>query len=625
VSVSPSSPSEPSGKAPSLISSSPRALLSLALLVLTIGSYWPTLSNGFVNYDDDRYLLENPLVGKGLDRHNMALAFGSTAEANWHPLTWIAHMADVQLFGMRAAGHHASSLLLHGLNVILLFLLLDSATGWRWRSALVTAFFAVHPLNVECVAWVSERKSLLSTTFLLLALFAYGRYVKRPGAARYLLVAALFALGLAAKPMVITFPFLLLLVDYWPLGRLSFPEDQRGSFARAFARLALEKAPLLLLVAASAWITLYAQHQGGAVASSVGLPLAYRISNAVYSYLAYLLMGLGPVRLAVFYPHPENSLPLWKPLVAAVLLLAVSVWVWLERDRRYLLTGWLWYLGTMVPVIGVVQVGRQALADRYAYLPFLGLFVMVVWGVGERAGRLRWPAAIPASAAAIALLWFAALTWWQTGFWRDSFTLFGRALAVTKNNYLAENNLGRAYSESGQADLAFVHFQEAARLRPKFGVARYNLGVALLGRGDFAGAQREFEAAAQFAGDRLELAKTRHNLGIVLYEQNQLEPARKEITAALAIAPGKENSLLALGMIDFRLGDYPRAAEDFEKAYSVHPSPQALFWIGRSREAQGDFRGAAAAYLDALRLSPTFREAKERLDALGGKSLMLLR
>jgi protein O-mannosyl-transferase len=626
VSAAPSSPSEPSGNVPSLISSAPRPLLSLALLVLTLASYWPTFSNGFVNYDDDRYLLENPLVSQGLDPHHVVLALRSTAEANWHPLTWIAHMADVQLFGMKAAGHHASSLLLHGLNVILLFLLLDSATGWRWRSALVAALFAAHPLNVECVAWVSERKSLLSTTFLLLAFFAYGWYVKRPGAARYLLIAALFALGLAAKPMVITFPFLLLLVDYWPLRRLSLPEDQpQGSLVRTFGRLALEKAPLLLLVAASAWITLYTQRQGGAVASSAGLPFAYRISNAVYSYLAYLLMGLWPVRLAVFYPHPENSLPLWKPLVAAVLLFSASAWVWLQRERRYLLTGWLWYLGTMVPVIGVVQVGRQALADRYAYLPFLGLFVMVVWGLGELGGKLRWPAAIPASAAAIALAWFAGLTWWQTGFWRDSFTLFGRAVEVTKHNYLAENNLGRAYSESGRADLAFAHFEEAARLRPKFGVARYNLGVGLLARGDFAGAQREFEAAAQYAGDSLELAKTRHNLGIALYEQNRLEPAKKEISAALAITPGKENSLLALGMIDFRLGDYPAAAEDFEKAYSAHPSPQALFWTGRTREAQGNLRGAAAAYQDALRLSPTFREAKERLDALGGKSVLFLR
>lgn len=602
-----------------------RPLVCVLLLVLTIAAYWPTFSNGFVNFDDPRYILQNPLIAKGLDPRQVALAFRSTIEANWHPLTWISHMADVQFFGMNPLGHHASSLALHGLNVVLLFLLLDGATGLRWRSAIVAALFAVHPLNVECVAWVSERKSLLSTAFLLLAFFAYGWYTKKPGAARYSLVVFLFALGLAAKPMVITFPFLLLLVDYWPLQRLgSLGPSEASDFFRKLGRLTLEKIPLFVLVVASACITLYAQHQGGAVATSAGLPLRYRLPNAIYSYLLYVLKGIWPVRLAVFYPHPENSLALWKPVVAAVFLVAISWLVWGYRDRRYLPTGWLWYLGTVVPVIGIVQVGRQALADRYTYLPFLGLFVMIVWGAAELVPKtLSRSILLPATAAA--MVWFATLTWWQTTFWKNSIALFGRALAVTSNNYMAENNIGMVYSENGQADLAFAHFQEAERIRPKFALPHYNLGLSYRAQGNLPAAQREFETAIQYAADPVELVQAHHNLGIVLYEEDQLDAATKELQAALAISPEKENSLLALGMIDFRQANYAQSTAEFQKAYAAHRSPQAIFWIGRNREAQGDLKGAASAYETALRMLPTFKEAHDRLEALKNGQVLLSR
>lgn len=600
-------------------------MVCVLLLVLTIAAYWPTFSNGFVNFDDPRYILQNPLIAKGLDPQQIALAFRSTIEANWHPLTWISHMADIQFFGMNPLGHHASSLVLHGLNVVLLFLLLDGATGLRWRSVIVAALFAVHPLNVECVAWVSERKSLLSTAFLLLGFFGYGWYAKKPGVARYSLVVFLFALGLAAKPMVITFPFLLLLVDYWPLQRLpSLGPSEASDFFRKLGRLTLEKIPLFVLVVASACITLYAQHQGGAVATSAGLPLRYRLPNAIYSYLLYVLKGIWPVRLAVFYPHPENSLVLWKPVVAAVFLVAISWLVWRYRDRRYLPTGWLWYLGTVVPVIGIVQVGRQALADRYAYLPFLGLFVVIVWGAAELAPKtLSGSILLPATAAA--MVWFASLTWWQTTFWKNSIALFGRALAVTSNNYMAENNIGMVYSENGQADLAFAHFQEAERIRPKFALPHYNLGLSYRAQGNLPAAQREFESAIQYAVDPVELVQAHHNLGIVLYEEDQLDAATKELQAALAISPEKENSLLALGMIDFRQANYVQSTAEFQKAYAAHRSPQAIFWIGRNREAQGDLKGAASAYETALRMLPTFKEAHDRLEALKNGQVLLSR
>jgi tetratricopeptide (TPR) repeat protein len=597
------------------------------LLGLTVAAYWPTFSNGFINYDDPRYVTQNPLVLKGLATRNIALAFRTTMEANWHPLTWISHMADVQFFGLKAAGHHASSLFFHGLNVLLLFLWLDSATGFRWRSALVAALFAVQPLNVECVAWVSERKSLLSTMFLLLTLFAYGWYVKKPGVARYFSVAAFFALGLASKPMVITLPFLLLLLDYWPLNRLPVPANKNGedSFFRTLAKLAFEKTPLFLLVIASAWITLYAQREGGAIATSAGLPLVQRIPNAIYSFLLYILKGLEPVRLAVFYPHPENTLPIWKPVLATAFLLLISYLAWIHREKRYFAAGWLWYLGTLVPVIGIVQVGRQALADRYVYLPFFGLFVMMVWSIAEFVPQISRASRVAIPVSALLLLWFGGLTWWQTTFWKDSITLFSRTIAVTQDNYLAYNNLGMAYSEAGQPQLAFEHFQEAVRLRPKFAVAHYNLGLSLRAQDKVVAAQREFQMAVQYATEPVERAQAHHNLGIALYEQQQFEAARKELSAALAIAPDKENSLLARGMTEFELKDYSAASADFQRASAVRLTPQAIFWIGRTREATGDFNGAAAAYQDVLRISPSFREAQDRLAAIrSGKNLMFM-
>jgi protein O-mannosyl-transferase len=307
-------------------------------------------------------------------------AFTSTAEANWHPLTWLSHMLDVQLFGLRPAGHHAQGVLWHAVNVVLLFLLLAKATGFMGRSAVVAGLFAVHPLNVESVAWVSERKTVLCTFFLLLALAAYGWYVKRPRASRYLLVALLFALGLMAKPMVITLPFLLLLVDFWPLQR--FPQTP-------ISRLVLEKIPLLALSAASAVITLYAQRTGGAVGSTQLLPLSMRVKNAIYSYFIYADKALWPSQLAVFYPHPEGSLALWKVLGAAAVLITITAVFWHFRERRYLLAGWLWFLITLAPVIGIVQVGRQAWADRYAYFPLWGLFVIGVWLLSEAATRIK--------------------------------------------------------------------------------------------------------------------------------------------------------------------------------------------------------------------------------------------
>jgi protein O-mannosyl-transferase len=591
--------------------------IAAGLSAVTILAYWPTFSNGFVNYDDDGYVTQNHAIQQGLSLANVAWAFRATVMANWHPLTWLSHMADVQFFANHAGGHHATSLMLHVVNVLLLFFLVRAATGFLWRSAAVSALFALHPLNVESVAWISERKTLLCTFFMFLCLLAYGRYVRKPGVSRYLLLALLFALGLASKPMIITLPFALLLLDYWPLNRLPVPDnpENRKLFLAKLGPLLLEKFPLFLLCAASAYITVFAQGHSHAVASVVDMPLRARVGNALWCYVVYLGKGIWPLHLAIFYPHPESSLPLWKPALGTLLMLLFSGCCLLRLERRYLIAGWLWYLGSLVPVIGFVQVGRQAMADRYAYTPFLGIFVLAVWLLAESLpSRVQRPQLL-ASAAGVSLLFFAPLTWRQTTYWKDSFSLFGHALKVVPTNYMAENNLGSAYVETGDIDTAYEHFLRATQERPKYGLAHYNLGNMLRRKNRLPEAVGELQLAIQYAQDPAQLANAFHNLGVVWIEQNRLAEARAAFTEALSAQPQKQNSYVARGLAEFRLGDYAAAEADFAKGASLTPDGAAVYWLGRSREARGNINGAIEAYRNALVLQPELQEAQEHLDA----------
>jgi protein O-mannosyl-transferase len=593
-------------------------LLALLLVALTLFAYWPTFSNGFVNYDDNGYVTQNHHLQPGLTLSNISWAFRSTIMANWHPLTWISHMADVQLFGLRAAGHHATSLFLHALNVVLLFYLLLSATGFLWRSFVVAALFALHPFNVESVAWVSERKTLLCTLFLFLALFVYGWYIRKPGIGRYAAVALLFAAGLAAKPMIITLPFALLLLDYWPLARLPVPHsgEDRSLFLQKLWPLVLEKLPLLLLSAVSAYITVVAQGRSNAIAANELLSIPVRVANALWTYLLYILKALWPVHLIIFYPHPESTLALWKPLVAVLFIVLFTYFCLRHRDARYLLTGWLWYLGCLVPVIGFVQVGRQAMADRYAYSTLLGIFVLVVWWVGDNSASLGLRSRALGAVVAIFLIFFGAFTWRQTTFWKDSFTLFRHALEITPVNFIAQNNMGEAYIQVGRPDLAYDYFLRATQQKPRFGLSHYNLGIVLAGQNRNDDARREFQAAIQYAQDVPEAAAAYHNLGIVLLEDNQLPDAIHMFSEALRLVPGKQSSYLARGLAEFRLNNFRAAEADFVAGANLAPDAPACFWVGRSREAQGNSSGAADAYRKALQLQPDHRDAKERLDAL---------
>jgi tetratricopeptide (TPR) repeat protein len=593
-------------------------LLALLLAAITVGAYWPTFSNGFLNYDDNGYVTQNSHLQPGFTLANISWAFRATIMANWHPLTWLSHMADVQFFGLHPAGHHATSLILHVLNVLLLFFLLRAATGFLWRSFFVSALFALHPLNVECVAWISERKSLLCTLFFLLALFAYGWYVRKPGIGRYALVAAMFVLGLLAKPMIVTLPFVLLLLDYWPLNRLPLPGNagETSQFFKKLWPLALEKLPLLLFSAASAYITVIAQARANTVAVSGTYALPVRLSNALWSYLLYVLKALWPLRLAIFYPHPEGSLPLWKPALGLAAILAATYFCVRHARERYLLAGWLWYLGCMVPVIGVVQVGRQAMADRYAYTPLLGIFLLVVWWVAKHSAKLPHRAELLAGAAAIVLIFFGALSRRQTTYWKDSLTLFNHALQITPVNFIAENNLGEAYLQSGRPDLAYNHFLRATQEKPRYGLAHYNLGIILAQQNRHAEARREFAAGIEFGQDNAEIASSYHNLGIVMIDDRQFTDAIDMFSEALRRTPGKQSSYLARGLAEYRLNNFAAAERDFIAGANLTPDAVACLWVGRAREAQGNTNGAIKAYRQSLAIQPGRPDAKERLDAL---------
>jgi protein O-mannosyl-transferase len=590
--------------------------ISMVLFVGTLILYIPVLNSAFVNYDDPAYITANAHVLQGLSWNNVAWTFAATVEANWHPLTWISHMADVQFFGTNPRGHHIVSVLLHALNVVLLFFVLRRATGYLQRSALVAALFAVHPLNVECVAWVAERKSLLSMLFLLLALAAHRWYANKRSWGRYAVLVLLFALGLAAKPMVVTLPILLLLWDYWPLERIA--SDSEASADRpALFWLVAEKIPLFALSAASSWITLYAQRSGGALGSTELLPLGMRIENGFYSYVAYVGKGIWPSRLAVFYPHPEGSLPIWKVFMAGLLIAISTLLAWRYRKKhRYLFTGWLWYLAAMIPMIGMVQVGRQAMADRYAYLPFVGLFIIAVWGCADLFERLKLSGFAGWAITVATLIAYASMAFLQISYWRNSYTLFSHALAVTSRNGIAEDNFGATLMEMGRPDLAMSHFEAAVEFVPQLSTAHYNLGVLQQQQSHPDVAKGEYELALKYSTDATEIAQAHSNLGFLLAGLDDLKAAEEEFTAALQLNPEKQNSLLGRGIVEYREGNLDTAVRDLSRATQIAPLAPADFWLGRALEDKGQTQAAATAYEAALRLAPGMAEAQQRLNAL---------
>ena len=524
-------------------------------------------------------------------------------------------MAQGQLFGTNPLGHHLVNIILHAFNVVLLFWVLRGGTRQLGRSALVALLFAVHPLNVECVAWVAEQKSLLAMTFLLLALLAYRRYVVHPSVGRYLVVCALFGLGVLAKPMIVTLPLLLLMWDYWPLRRF----DSEFSHGKVLFKLAAEKVPLLVLSATSSWITVSVQHTGGSLGNMQVLPLGLRLHNALWSYAVYIGKGIWPTRLAVFYPHPEASLSLAKLLAAASLLAIITLLAWLHRTRRpYVITGWLWFLVAMLPMIGIVQVGRQAMADRYAYLPLVGLFLVAVWGTADLCRHLQLPQTAKAVIATAFVIGYSTVTLFQIGYWRDSYTLFSHALAVTTHNGVAEDNLGVSLMEMGRPDLALPHFEAAARYIPELSTAHYNLGVLAQQSNRAETARFEYELALQYSADPDEIAQAHSNLGFLLLDRDP-QSALNHFSAALQINPNKTNSLLGRGIAQYHLNHLDAAIDDLTRA-SRSPIPLAYYWLARALEDNGQTQAAVNAYQITVHLAPAMADAQRRLDALSRSS-----
>jgi len=590
-------------------------LLSLALFLGTILLYAPGIRNGFVSLDDPDYVTRNAHVQQGLSLNNVKWAFGTdNPGSNWHPLTWISHMLDVDWYDGRPYGHHLTSILLQAIDVSLLFLLLACATGETLRSASVAALFAVHPLNVEAVAWVAERKSVLCMLFFLATLGAYGWYAKKPVVGRYILTLACFALALLSKVMVVTLPAALFLMDFWPLGRVQNAGIGRGGHVK----LILEKVPLLLMSVGASATTLYVHAREHALAK--GMPHSWLLKNGIYSYVVYLGKMIWPVRLAAFYPHPENSLSWTVVMLCGLVLAGISVIVWKYRARKYLVVGWLWFLGTMFPMVGFIQSGRQGMADRYMYIPMIGLLVGLVWLIGDLASEKNWNAGVPSLLVLLAIAPCAYLTETQIAYWHDSYTLFAHTLAVTSNNGLAENNYGSALFERGKPEEAMKHFEAAVKYSPDLAAAHYNLGMMWQRENRAADAEQEYKKTLKLSNDSLELAQAHNNLG-VLYLQAHLYPAaRAEFDAAIRLNESEYNSYLSRGTIELEEHDYDRAAADFMQATQIAPVPRTFFLLGNALEAKGDKQRAAEAYAAALQMAPGFEEAKAKLTALRAAS-----
>ena len=517
----------------------PCMLICAALIAVTAAVYVQTFDFDFTNFDDRVYVIDNEHVSSGLTLENVLWAFTARRANNWHPLTWISHMVDVELSGLDPGAHHATNVVLHVFNTLLVFVVLNRMTRRKLPSAYVAALFAVHPLHVESVAWIAERKDVLSTFLWLLTVWAYARYVERPRPARYALVVAAFLLGLLSKPMLVSLPLVLLMLDYWPLRR----SYRSLSGLELFRALVIEKAPLFALSLASCVVTFWVQQTTGAVATLDAYPLGIRLANAVWAYVEYLVKAVWPVGLACYYPHPGSSLPVWQTLTSGLFLAVVTGLVIRGAVRApYLLVGWLWYLVTLIPVIGLVQVGKQAMADRYTYVPMIGIFILAAWGVPDLARRLSsgrrevssWlrRAGAVAAVAIIAVLTLAAHR--QAAFWRNDVSIWRRALAVTEHNALAHFNLGTTLAVQGDTEGAVRHFREAVRIDPAKFDAHCNLGTMLAQKGELDEAIEHFRAAVRL---KPKDPVSRSNLGVALVKRGRYAEAIPHLRAALKAHP----------------------------------------------------------------------------------------
>ncbi|MBZ5498531.1 MAG: tetratricopeptide repeat protein [Acidobacteriia bacterium] len=624
------------------------------LAVATLAVYAQVYRHDFIDFDDGAYVLDNWRIANGLTANNIIWAFTTGYASNWHPLTWLSHMIDCQVFGLNPGPQHLVNLFLHVANTLLLFLVLRDLTRAEWKSAFVAALFALHPLHVESVAWIAERKDVLSTLFWLLTLWAYTRYVRNPGRNRYLLMLFLFGFGLMAKPMLVTLPFVLLLLDFWPLRRFALDLPVRKGSARPPAPsiinrflvpvlpLLREKIPLFLLAAASSIITFVVQKAGGAVRTVEVISFDTRIANVLHSYVAYLMKTAWPHNLSIFYRLPFGGYPAWEVTAAAAFLLCVSVLALHFAGRfPYLAVGWFWYLGTLVPVIGLVQVGGQAMADRYTYVPLIGIFVVVVWGVPDLVAK--WPGAKRSLAAAgmMMVLACSVTTWFQVRLWRNTSSLFAHALEIDGDNYQAHGiagtdlalhgkyeeairhylevlrlqpadteimcNLGYAFYRLGKKDQALELYQRALKIKPDYPIALRNMGQALYDQGKFEEAVVLLRRAEPKMPENLVLCSS---LGNALAKLGKNQEAIDVYNRVLAMQPAYVEAQFGLGVALAQQGNTPDAVRSFEKALQIKPDyPEIYDTLGNISLSQGRIDEALSHYAEALRLKPDYAEA----------------
>ena len=570
----------------------------LVLAAITFVVFGQTAGFRFVNYDDDKYVYDNPVVAQGLTFKGIVWAFTSIHASNWHPLTWLSHELDCQLYGLNPAGHHLTNVLLHTATVITLFLVLRQMTGVLWRSAFVAAVFAIHPLRAESVAWVAERKDVLSGLFFMLTIGAYVRYARRPwSAARYGLVVLLFAMGLMCKPMLVTLPLVLLLLDYWPLQRVG---------PRKLPGLVLEKLPLLALSAAACVATLLAQNRAMQSNELYSLPL--RCANALVTCMVYLGRMVWPAGLAVFYPYPQNGLPPWEVALAGTLLAGLSAVAWARRRKQpWMLVGWLWYLVMLLPVVGIIQVGDQAHADRYTYLPQIGIYVAVTWLAAEwgakwHAGRLAFGSIMTAALAV-----FIVCAWIQTGYWKNSENLWTHALGCTTRNYIAHGRLGDALRDEGRVDDAINHYQEALKIKPGAAEFRNNLGTALQQEGKVDEAIAQYQEALQIKPNEAEM---RYNLGNALLQKGRVDEAAADYQKALQIKPDYAEAHNNLAIALFQKGRVDDAITHYEQALQIQPGfAEAHHNLALALSQKGRADEAIIHFQQALQIKPGYVDA----------------
>ena len=583
-------------------------IICIFLIAATLAVYWKITNHEFINYDDGLYVTENSHVQAGLTFKNIKWAFTTGHAANWHPVTWLSHMLDYELYGLNPMGHHWMNLQIHIINSILLFIVLKMMTGAVWKSAFVAALFALHPLHVESVAWISERKDVLSTFFWILSMWAYVRYVKQSDKKRYFLLILFFILGLMSKPMLVTLPFALLLLDFWPLSR--FQSSTKGYYDfnhKTIAGLIWEKLPLFLLTTVSILVTFFVQQEGGAVKSLEAFPLTLRFANALFAYLSYLGKTIWPQNLALIYPYPSISI-FWQIILLLPALICISVLVIKSaRGFPYLATGWLWYLGTLVPVIGLIQIGYQSMADRYTYIPLIGIFIIFSWGMQDIFPRRQNKKILLALIASLTITSFMVCTWFQVCYWQNSTVLLKHTINVTHNNSMAHYVFGLALEQQGKLDEAVLQYNEALYIKPEFARAHNVLGAAFLRNGKLKKAIYHFNEAVNINPN---YAKAHNNLAIALLTKGKFEEAVFHYKKALKINPKDEYTRKNLANFLSNQGRIDEALEHYNKALVINPEDwDAHCKLGGILEKHGKFNKAMRHFAEVIRINPGYAPA----------------